>query len=888
MDFNVRLRLGCTGVSAASGPAPDLTVKAAVNPDRGPRSPCGRATGASGGYKCPRSGTEAPFFFLALPLHSFSRSSFSSFRRGYSTVSLANFGGQPPRRSSAKPAPPLRQSGATGPRVSTVRSSPPRSPPARSGSSSPFRLSWSSSSSSSSMAQPSGSWRGSYMREDDIERFVRLRRIPAGVITRPLGEEIEPRPEPDERVVFGAHLDRGLGLPASNFFRRFLDFFGLQPYHLPANAFILLSCYVAFMEGYAGLWPDVEFWSRLFYIRRRRPRPSRTCGAASIYPAGYVFPADPAVDCEEAANVISMSEQGQPDRSTLPEYNPAPTGRPAQAGATTPDGPGRGGESAVGLLGRVRHGGRLSAEDLLCIYPSAVFAAPERVHKIGHMSGRLDPTRTSKVELTKAQVARRVNNITKANMPENWDWGLPPYDRASPPELLFNRQGIEDGDTASRRRIMLIRRPAGDKPVMTICRWCRTKRPGEHNPPPSPGTGRAGGAAESCGSYPCGALRSRPHGASATPGEERAAAGPRPSWKLGPAATGWGPRRFEAAGAAIKFTQGGGSRPPPRAEPTLSRRRESTPRSSMRAPPVVIVRCGHVLSCASFCGAWPQRPGEPCAASPEGPSRELAMTRGGASGAAPPKLEPRGCAAGGDAPDTGEGIPHRSDEGGAGGKEPQENAPSRSGKGGASAPGDADSRRCGLPRGTRRHSGRWRAREAAGQQGTSSPAPWRTIIVRSARVEPITKLGWELRKAAEELIRLLWPTETLPQDLSNLIKWLETAPDRFLDWKESAARAGADMALSFVLSWYDEVNLDQLECRRADVEEGLSAENKTARLARACAIADFVDKRIFIEDPNPPSDDEEEELEEDVDVPEADPAAGSADAPPAGPDPAGV
>ncbi|KAK1628674.1 hypothetical protein QYE76_002989 [Lolium multiflorum] len=140
----------------------------------------------------------------------------------------------------------------------------------------------------------------------------------------------------------------------------------------------------------------------------------------------------------------------------------------------------------------------------------------------------------------------------------------------------------------------------------------------------------------------------------------------------------------------------------------------------------------------------------------------------------------------------------------------------------------------------------------------------------AARVEPITKLGWELRKAAEELIRLLWPTETLPQDLANLIKWLETAPDRFLDWKESAARAGADMALSFVLSW-------------------LSAENKTTRLARACAIADFVDKRIFIEDPNPPSDEEEEEeVEDDADASEADPAAGNADAPPAGPDPAGA
>jgi hypothetical protein len=101
------------------------------------------------------------------------------------------------------------------------------------------------------------------------------------------------------------------------------------------------------------------------------------------------------------------------------------------------------------------------------------------------------------------------------------------------------------------------------------------------------------------------------------------------------------------------------------------------------------------------------------------------------------------------------------------------------------------------------------------------------------------------------------------------------------------------MAFSFVLSWYNEVSLDQLEYRRADVEDKLPAENKTARLAHACTIADFVDKGIFVEDLNPPSEDEEEEPEdEDAEntpyVPEADPAAGSSNAPPVGSAPAGA
>jgi hypothetical protein len=281
------------------------------------------------------------------------------------------------------------------------------------------------------------------MREDDIERFVRLRRIPAGVITRPPDEEIEPRPEPGERVVFGAHLDRGLGLPASNFFRRFLDFFGLQPHHLPANAFILLSCYVAFMEGYAGLWPDVEFWSRLFYIKAQTTEGHlRTCGAASIYPrTGTSFPRIPTVDSVknwQMSFFYVRNENPAFDRLNLPEYNPAPpVGRLNWGHNPKSADPDAEVNLLMDFLGECVTGGRLSAEDLLCTYVERrVLPLQRRVHKIGHMSGRLDPTRTSKLALTKAQVAHRVNNITKANMPENWDWGLPPYDRASPPELV--------------------------------------------------------------------------------------------------------------------------------------------------------------------------------------------------------------------------------------------------------------------------------------------------------------------------------------------------------------------------------------------------------------------------------------------------------------------
>jgi hypothetical protein len=280
------------------------------------------------------------------------------------------------------------------------------------------------------------------MREDDIERLVRLRRIPSAVVCRAPGEETEPEPQPGERVVFGAHLDRGLGLPASTFFRQFLDNFGLQPHHLPANACVLLSCFVAFMEAYAGLWPDIDFWSRLFYLKAQTTEGRlRACGAASIYTRpGTPFPKIPTVDSVKnwQMSFFYVRNEGQlVDRINLPEFNPAPpVGRINWSYNARTSDPDAEVNQLWDFLGAAVENG-LTAEDLLCtIAERRVLPLQRRTHKIGHMSGRFDPNRTSKALLSKAQVASRVNNITKANMPDDWNYGLAPRDRDHPPERV--------------------------------------------------------------------------------------------------------------------------------------------------------------------------------------------------------------------------------------------------------------------------------------------------------------------------------------------------------------------------------------------------------------------------------------------------------------------
>jgi hypothetical protein len=150
-----------------------------------------------------------------------------------------------------------------------------------------------------------------------------------------------------------------------------------------------------------------------------------------------------------------------------------------------------------------------------------------------------------------------VNNITKANMPEAWDYGLVPYSRVSPPELvsfcvladfrlaaawptslfadfrlaaysylllclqLFDRQGLEDGDLAQKVWTPDHADPAdqaGDQAGDDELPQAPDQGgQGEHNPPPSPEQQEEDEPAMSTtGPIPAVPLRTRLPGASAT------------------------------------------------------------------------------------------------------------------------------------------------------------------------------------------------------------------------------------------------------------------------------------------------------------------------------------------------------------------------------------
>ena len=106
--------------------------------------------------------------------------------------------------------------------------------------------------------QYGGDWDGSNVHTNHIDFLWKTRRLlgkdQVRVHLTP-EKEITLAPEEGERVIFRSHFLRGLGLPASAFFRSFLDFYQLQPHHLTPNTVVLLSASSRCARAFLGFSP---------------------------------------------------------------------------------------------------------------------------------------------------------------------------------------------------------------------------------------------------------------------------------------------------------------------------------------------------------------------------------------------------------------------------------------------------------------------------------------------------------------------------------------------------------------------------------------------------------------------------------------------------------
>ena len=83
-----------------------------------------------------------------------------------------------------------------------------------------------------------------------------------------------------------------------------------------------------------------------------------------------------------------------------------------------------------------------------------------------------------------------------------------------------------------------------------------------------------------------------------------------------------------------------------------------------------------------------------------------------------------------------------------------------------------------------------------------------------ARLSPLKRFGDDLLKAATHVHKALWPEDPSPRTVKVLAERLSEGRNRLRAWRESAARAGAEEALMWVLSWFEDLDLEKLAALR--------------------------------------------------------------------------
>ena len=126
--------------------------------------------------------------------------------------------------------------------------------------------------------------------------------------------------------------------------------------------------------------------------------------------------------------------------------------------------------------------------------------------------------------------------------------------------------------------------------------------------------------------------------------------------------------------------------------------------------------------------------------------------------------------------------------------------------------------------------------------------------------------------AAVHTFGALWPKVERPTRVEELAEYLLNSGDRLDEWRESAARAGADEALAFTLSWYEGINLDALQTMRTGSKWIEDPELIKQRQRRAYSFVQYADIHNFVEAPEDlgggeaDGEEDDEEVDEEIEA----------------------
>ncbi|KAK1677414.1 hypothetical protein QYE76_038262 [Lolium multiflorum] len=125
------------------------------------------------------------------------------------------------------------------------------------------------SGSTSEAVKVSRDWSASAISNRDINKLRALGFISASEedIRLP-GSVTRPKPPKGFTVMFAAFLFRGLSLPAHEFLRSLLFFYGIQLWQLTPNSILHLSIFITVCEAFLGIEPHWGLWRKIFYVKR--------------------------------------------------------------------------------------------------------------------------------------------------------------------------------------------------------------------------------------------------------------------------------------------------------------------------------------------------------------------------------------------------------------------------------------------------------------------------------------------------------------------------------------------------------------------------------------------------------------------------------------------
>jgi hypothetical protein len=109
---------------------------------------------------------------------------------------------------------------------------------------------------------PSKEWKKSKAKTEDLLALLNsefLREKEVDMWRAATGDPYPMDNNPDEIPMFARFVERGLALPASNFFKGLLDYYGIEYLNLNPNGIFHVSVFVHFCEAFLGSSPTRYF-----------------------------------------------------------------------------------------------------------------------------------------------------------------------------------------------------------------------------------------------------------------------------------------------------------------------------------------------------------------------------------------------------------------------------------------------------------------------------------------------------------------------------------------------------------------------------------------------------------------------------------------------------